>query len=61
MHLWSQLAELMVLVEPKLYREYAMYSSSGVSDALGKDSEGPVQHVGVSFRFLQAAQEEIGR
>ncbi len=31
MLLEGQLAELMVLVEPKLYREYVLYSPSGVT------------------------------
>ncbi len=60
MLLEGQLAELMVLVEPKLYRTYVTYFSLGGSNALRKDAEGPVWHAGISFSFLQASQKEVG-
>ena len=60
MLLEGHLAEVMVLVEPKMYCEYVTYSPSGGPNALCKDEKGPIWHVRISASILQAADEEIG-
>ncbi len=60
MLLEGQLSELVVLVEPKMYREYVTYYSSGVPMLYMRMQKGPVQIFGISFIFLQAAKEKVG-